>query len=118
VRSRPPNVKPAARPDPASPSAGLLLSGESDADEWVACGGAGGIGSNGLTPGPLRLLGRLSPAGQGPAVITRASLSLHRRWHKSKAINSTFCEVWATMGRVTRRRWRRRFGWWAWSPRV
>ena len=26
-----------------------------------------GSGVNGLTPGPLRLLGQLSPAGQGPA---------------------------------------------------
>ncbi|MEA2712334.1 MAG: hypothetical protein QOK27_295 [Gemmatimonadales bacterium] len=30
--------------------------------------GPDGSGVNGLTPGPLRLLGRLSPAGQGPAV--------------------------------------------------
>ncbi len=39
--------------------------------------GPEGSGVNGLTPGPLRLLGRLSPAGQGPAVgDTRLPLPL------------------------------------------
>ena len=57
VRSRPPSVKPAARPDPSGPSA--------QNDRWavivtVASGsrpeGPDGSGVNGLTPGPLRLL--------------------------------------------------------------
>jgi hypothetical protein len=34
--------------------------------------GPDGPGVNGLTPGPLRLLGRLSPAGQGLPQVTRA----------------------------------------------
>jgi hypothetical protein len=39
--------------------------------------GPDGSGVNGWTLGPLRLLGRLSPAGQGLPWVTRASLSLH-----------------------------------------
>jgi hypothetical protein len=39
--------------------------------------GPDGSGVNGLTLGPLRLLGRLSPAGLGLPQVTRASLSLH-----------------------------------------
>ena len=53
-----PSVKPAARPDPTSPSAGGSLGTDHYGGERGPCGGAGGIGSNGLTLGPLRLLGR------------------------------------------------------------
>ena len=79
MRSRPSNVQPAARPNPPGPSGGLIV--------WavivtMASGsrpeGPDGSGVNGLTPGPLRLLGRLSPAGQVPAAgHTRLPLSMH-----------------------------------------
>ena len=65
VRSRPPSLKPAARPEPAGPSGGPALSGNRCGGGWVEFGGAGGLGSKRLDPGALRLLGRLSPAGQG-----------------------------------------------------
>jgi hypothetical protein len=64
----PPSVQPAVRPDPASPCGWSIVEAWSVA---VASGsrseGPAGSGVNGLTPGPLRLLGRLSPAGQRPA---------------------------------------------------
>jgi hypothetical protein len=68
VRSRPPRVKPAARPDPSGPSAHRSLSSGRHHGMQARPEGPDGSGVNGLTLGPLRLLGRLSPAGQGPAV--------------------------------------------------
>jgi hypothetical protein len=65
MRSRPPTSSPLARPDPSGPSALVLcvvivtVASESRPE------GPDGSGVNGLTLGPLRLLGRLSPAGQG-----------------------------------------------------
>jgi hypothetical protein len=63
VRSRPPSVQPATRPDPASPSAGGLVSRECDAGEWVTSGGAGRIGSKRIDPG--------APATPRPAIAGR-----------------------------------------------
>jgi hypothetical protein len=67
VRSRPPSVQPAARPDPPGPSAVRSLAVVVTVAGAPCPEGPAGSGVNGLTPGPLRLLGRLSPAGQGPA---------------------------------------------------
>jgi hypothetical protein len=65
VRSRPPNVKPATRPDPSGPSAHRSWVVIVTVASGLGPKGPDGPGVNGLTPGPLRLLGRLSPAGQG-----------------------------------------------------
>jgi hypothetical protein len=67
VRSRPPNVKPAARPDPSGPSADRSLGSDRHHGRGSRPEGPDGSGVNGLTPGPLRLLGRALPAGQWPA---------------------------------------------------
>jgi len=60
----PPASSPLTRPDPCGPSARRLW-----AVIFTVAGdhveGPHGSGVNGWTPGPLRLLGRLSPAGQG-----------------------------------------------------
>jgi hypothetical protein len=77
VRSRPPpSVKPAARPQSRRPLRGTIL--ESSHHDGTGSGPEGptGLGVNGLTLGPLRLLGQLTPAGQGLPLGTRASLSL------------------------------------------
>jgi hypothetical protein len=50
VRSRPPSVKPAARPDPAGPSAGPPLSSDHSGSKRVRYGGASGIRSKRLDP--------------------------------------------------------------------
>jgi hypothetical protein len=68
VRSRPPGVKPAARPDPPGPSARRSLSGDCLGGKWVASGGAGRIGSKRLDPGAPTtprpaIAGRPGPAG-------------------------------------------------------
>lgn len=67
MRSGPPSVQPATRSDPTGPSAGHSLS--SSLALISGSGSEGPVGSevNGWTPGPLPLLGRRSPAGQGPA---------------------------------------------------
>jgi hypothetical protein len=66
VRSRPPNVQPAARPNPSGPSADPSLQVIMAVARGSRPEGPDGSGVNGLTPGPLRLLlGRLPPAGQG-----------------------------------------------------
>jgi hypothetical protein len=77
VRSRPPSVKPAARPDPPGPSAhhsrGVIVTVTSGSRPE----GPGGSGVNGLTPGPLRLLGRRCRQARGLLrVDTRLPLPL------------------------------------------
>jgi hypothetical protein len=79
VRSRPPSVQPAARPDPASPSAHQALSGDTHPDEWVTSGGAGRIGSKRLDPGAPAAPRPALPAGGGLPWVARASLALY--WH-------------------------------------
>ena len=73
MRSRPPSVKPAARPDPPGVVEQLVVT--------VASGsppeGPDGSGVNGLTPGPLRLLGRRCRQAKGLPQVTRAYLSLN-----------------------------------------
>jgi hypothetical protein len=81
-----PTVKPAARSDPAGRSAGLLQSGKCGAGERGHFPeGLTGSGINDLTVGPLRLMGRLSPAAQGLPLMARASLLLVRIAGKSPA---------------------------------
>jgi hypothetical protein len=76
VQSRPPPASsPLTRPDPCGPSARRLWAAiVTVAGDHVE--GPHGSGVNGWTPGPLPLLGRLSPAGQGLPDMARASLSL------------------------------------------
>jgi hypothetical protein len=74
----PPASSPLARPDPPGPSAFQLLSSDRRVAGQSRTEGPDGSGVNGLTLGPLRLLGRLSPAGHGPAVEdTRLPLPLY-----------------------------------------
>jgi hypothetical protein len=86
VRSRPPSVQPAPRPDPSDPSVHPSLGSDRRCGKWATSGGAGRIGSKRLDPGPLRLLGPALPGRPGLPLMTRASLSLHthrklvRRW--------------------------------------
>jgi hypothetical protein len=70
--AEPPSVKPAARPDPSGPSAHPSIGSDRHRGQWVTSGGAGRIGGKRLDPRALRLLGRLSPAGQGLPWVTRA----------------------------------------------
>jgi hypothetical protein len=51
MRSRPPSVKPATRPDPSGPSTGLSLGSDRHYGKWVRLGGAGRIGSKRLDAG-------------------------------------------------------------------
>jgi hypothetical protein len=75
--AEPPPQRPArCASQSARPLRWMIVSRDHHPGRWSRPEGPGGSGVNGLTPGPLRLLGRLSPAGPGPAVVTRASLSL------------------------------------------
>jgi hypothetical protein len=56
----PPSVQPAARPDPSGPSVRRFWVVVVTVPSWSHSEGPDGSGVNGLTPGPLRLLGRLS----------------------------------------------------------
>jgi hypothetical protein len=63
VRSRPPSVKPAARPDPTGPSVHRSFGGDRRRGMQVTSGGAGRIGSERLDPG--------APTTPRPAVAGR-----------------------------------------------
>jgi hypothetical protein len=63
MRSRPPSVKPAARPDPPGPSAHRPLSSDRHRCEGVTSGEAGRIGSKRLDAG--------APATPRPAIAGR-----------------------------------------------
>jgi hypothetical protein len=63
VRSRPPSVKPATRPDPSGPSAHPSLDNDRHRGNSVTFGGAGRIGSKRLDPG--------APTTPRPAVAGR-----------------------------------------------
>jgi hypothetical protein len=68
VRSRPPSVKPATRPDPPGPSAHRSLGSDRHRGKWGKSGGAGRIGSKRLDPGAPTTPRLALPAGRGPAV--------------------------------------------------
>lgn len=79
-----PSVKPAARPDPPGPSALQSLGGDRHRSKWVTSGGPDGSEVNGLTLGPLRLLGQRCRQARGLLLGTRAFLSL---LHKGKSLD-------------------------------
>lgn len=68
VRSCPPASSPLRVLIPLAPPGDHRLVAIMPVTSGSGTEGPAGSGVNGLTPGPLRLLGRLTPAGQGPAV--------------------------------------------------